>query len=381
MQLNLIRLRLVAIALTIVCVTSLATAQAPVERDSAGIRIVENPSRAKAPVAFRLGTKSVDLGGPATNLDDEFNPRMLGSFRGIRMSDGSLAVTNAVRMQFYDARGQHTGSFGRAGAGPQEFRSLNGTEFCRTRGDTIVAGDYRNGRTAIVHQRSVIKTNPLSAEFGGAMAGCFDDGTMLMHGGLPNFQTPTFTVRLNRVRLDGTLANSLGTIEFRSPSPVTGLIHPTVVVAGQRVYAGDGATSEIRVYRADGRLVQIIRSADTPQRITQADVDRVLSGRSPPAAREMWRPETFPAFSRFLVDPDGRLWVCDDVPPRRSPDRESWTAFDANGRMIGRLEVPRKMGTKAVSVLAFGANEVQLAERDDDGFYHLTFYPIVLGAR
>jgi hypothetical protein len=368
------------VAITWACCAASAAAQAPVERDSAGIRIVENPSRATAPVVFRLGAKAVEVGGPATDLDDEFNARRLGTFKGVRMSDGSLAVINAVRVQLYDARGNKTGVFGRTGAGPQEFVSLSSVEYCRTRGDTLVAGDYRNGRIAIIHARTVVKTIPLSAEFGGSMTGCFDDGTMLMQGGLPNFKTPTYTVRLHRVRLDGTLVNSLGTIVFRTPSPVAGLVHPSVAVAGQRVYAGDGATSEIRVYHADGRLLQIIRSADLAQRIAPADVERAL-GRSTAAQRDMWRPATYPTFLRLLADPDGRLWVRDFPPAGKATEADGWTAFDSNGRLIGRLEVPRKIGISSASVLAFGAGEVQLVERDEDGFYHLAFYPIVQHTR
>lgn len=363
-----------------ICAAGVVAAQAPIERDSAGIRIVENRSRATAPIAFRLGAKTTDIGGEAADLDDEFNARRLGSFKGVRLSDGSLAVINAIRVQLYDTRGQRTGVFGRSGAGPQEFASLNAAEFCRTRGDTLVASDYRNGRIAIIYQRNVVRTMPLSGEFGGAMVGCFDDGTMLLQGGLPNFREPTYTIRLNRLRLNGTLANAIGNFELRSPSPVAGLIHPSVVVAGQRVYVGDGNSSEVRVYRADGRLVQIIRSADAVQRITQADVERALT-RSSPAARNMWRPETFPAYARLLAAPDGRVWVRDFAFLASALVSDGWTAFDVDGRLIGRLEIPRTIGARSTSVLAFGMNEVQLTERDADGFYHLAFYPLIRDAR
>jgi hypothetical protein len=94
------------------------------------------------------------------------------------------------------------------------------------------------------------------------------------------------------------------------PRAVTGFIHPTVQVSGQRVYIGDGVTSEIRVYRADGRLTQIIRSVDPARTITAADLEKALVKQSP-AFRNMWHPSTWPTYAHFLVDPDGRVCVRD----------------------------------------------------------------------
>ena len=378
--------------------------QAPVERDSAGIRIIENPSRATAPVVFRLGDRTLDLGGPAGNPDDEFNQGFgLGS---LRLTDGTIAVPDVVRLQFFDAQGRRIGKVGRSGAGPSEFVSAYPSEFCRTRGDTLVVGDYRNGRFAVVHGQRVVTTTRYTQQFGGALPGCFDDGTVLMKGGLPDFRTPTYVVRLNRLRLDGTLVNGLGDFVFRSPSDVAHSVHPIVQPWGQRVYLGDGATSEIRIHRSDGRLTHIIRTADPPQRITAEDVERELRG-SPPAVRNQWRPDTYPTYQLFMVDPEGRLWVRDFIPQPQRGGRIGWTAFDINGRLIGRLEVPSMIsstgslsapfvippftprrdpyaprrsfppGVSVASVAGFGANDVQIWWQDDDGFAHLSFYPIL----
>src|SRR5690348_4995173 len=57
-----------SLALTLTC--GLADAQQTSRtRDSAGIRIVETSSRAKAPVAFTLGAALIDLGGLKQNPD------------------------------------------------------------------------------------------------------------------------------------------------------------------------------------------------------------------------------------------------------------------------------------------------------------------------
>ena len=110
-------------------VTARAAAQRPVERDSAGIRIVENPSRAGAPATFRLGPRVMDLGGPADNPNDEFG-RGLGQ-AALRLSDSLVVVTDVVRLQFLDGRGGRAGMYGRSGPGPQEFRSLQLTPTAR----------------------------------------------------------------------------------------------------------------------------------------------------------------------------------------------------------------------------------------------------------
>ena len=211
------------------------------------------------------------------------------------------------------------------------------------------------------------------SDFGGDMEGCFDDGTVLMKRGQPSLgKVPSFEVRLYRLGLDGRLVHAFPAFQFRSPSMVTHMVHPSFRVAGQRVYISDGATSEIRVYRADGRLIQIIRSADRPRRITAGHVERELQGPSR-AFRGRWHPETYPTYTTFLVDPNGRVWVEDFETVRG--EKAGWTAFDPQRRLIGRLEVPRKTGKSHATVVGFGKDEVQILSTDEDGFAHLVFHP------
>jgi hypothetical protein len=137
---------------------------------------------------------------------------------------------------------------------------------------------------------------------------------------------------------------------------------------------GDGATSEVRILRSDGRLTHIVRSADPQRRITAEEIERVLR-EAPPAYRNQWRPETYPTYRDFQVAPDGRLWIQEFSPELADP--ESWAAFDVDGRLLGRLEVPRKIRGSNVWVAGFGVNELLMREFDGDGFEHLVFYPIV----
>src|SRR5436190_13432099 len=82
------------------------TGQAPRVRDSAGVHIVENGPRLRAPIAFTIGAKPIfDVGGVEADPANEFSPRQ-GYFRGLRLSNGSVVVIDASRLQFFDAAGK-----------------------------------------------------------------------------------------------------------------------------------------------------------------------------------------------------------------------------------------------------------------------------------
>jgi hypothetical protein len=344
--------------------------QTPTMRDSAGIRIVENPSRSTAPVAFRFGARTLDLGGPANNPDDEFMRGLAKA--GLRLPDGTVAVPDVSRIHFFDAKGLRLSILGRLGAGPAEFRSINAAEFCRTRGDTLIAGDYRNGRFAIIHHNRVVRTTSYR-DFGSAVVGCFGDGTVLMQGGLPG-SAPTYVVRLRRVSLDGSLVAEFDDLVYRVPSSLTHNVRVAVRTVGQRVFVGDGATSEIRVYDSNGKLVEIVRTNDKPRRIAAAEAER-SQGAQTQGVNAPSRPSTYPTYHNFRLDPEGRLWVQDFIDEPNSG--RWWTAFDAQGRLIGRLEVPSLGGMAPPTVAGFGVNEVQVARVDADGFVHISFYQLV----
>jgi hypothetical protein len=357
-----------------------------VVRDSAGVRVVENAARARAPVAFQLGAApSLDFGGPEEdNPDNEFSPTQ-GYLRGVRLSDNGLAVIDVVRVQFFDAAGKRVRIAGRDGAGPEEFRYL--TSICRTRGDTIVVSDSRNSRLGILDRNGVIVRTVRQDEHGSPpFDGCFDDGTVLLQRALPAAPGATRTMRLTRVRLDGTVVNAIGDFSFPAFDMVTQNAG-TVIAQQQRVYIGDGMTSEIRVYTPAGKLTTIIRSADPPVRITATEAEDRMRSSIPsnvPAAeaaermdrmRSRPRAATWPAYRRVHVDPRGRLWVQDYTTESASPD--GWTAFDADGRLIGRLLIPPPApGARRLQIISFGSDELLVRRQDEDGFAHLSVFPI-----
>lgn len=90
-------------------------------RDSAGIRIVENPALADSPVRFRLGTQpTLDVGGLDADPELEFNARR-GELWAVPLRNGGLGVLDITRVQVFSRTGARERVIGRAGGGRTSF--------------------------------------------------------------------------------------------------------------------------------------------------------------------------------------------------------------------------------------------------------------------
>ncbi len=367
-----------------------ARAQTPVVRDSAGIRIVENRARASAPVQFTLATTArLDVGGLEDDPDVEFNPNQ-GYLRSAWLSNGGLAVIDEVRIHVFDPRGKRQAIVGRKGKGPEEFTYI--TSICRTRGDTLVANDNNSRRMAVLTGRgAAVRTFPHDTLGAPPFSGCLDDGTIVLAKNLSRAAGEPATLRLTRVRLDGTIVNRIGEFDAGTFDMVAQSA-PTVVAAGQRLFWGDPRTSEIRVFSVTGKLLSIMRSADVGAAITGSEVEqrfRSTIPRNTPEAeitkrldrmRSLPHASHWPTYREIQVDPAGQLWVQDYSKTYPSPD--GWTLFDAQGVLVGRLVIPAPAeGKRPMQVIAFGINEVLVRRSDEDEGAHLTVYPLVRTAR
>ncbi|HLA90258.1 MAG TPA: hypothetical protein VJL28_07510 [Gemmatimonadaceae bacterium] len=368
---------------------SAAFAQAPTVRDSAGVRIVENTSRATAPVLFTLGTTArFDIGGLEQNPDDEFNSRQR-NLRGAWLSNGGVAVIDGVRIHYFDKTGKRLRIVGRQGKGPEEFSDIS--TICRTRGDTIIVTDGNPGRMAVVSGSGAAVRTFLQDSLGSPpFDGCLDDGTVLFRP--YSWRTPRSpsTARLTRRRLDGTIVNLIGDFDPGVLDYATGVV-PTVAARGQRVYWGDPRTSEVRIFSVTGKLLSIIRSADVGGVLSSEDAERLFRStfapNTPPAIAQMrvdrmrsfLHASTWPTYREFHVDPNGRIWIEDYA--RTHPSADGWTLFDAQGRLVGRLVLPApKQGERPLLVIGFGVDEMFVRRADENGAAHLTVYPIVRAA-
>lgn len=378
--------RLAALFAAVAVASSATAAQSPKVRDSAGVHIVENPSRAKAPVVFTLGaTARFDVGGLEQNPDDEFNPRQ-GYLRGAWLSGGGLAVIDVVRIHYFDKAAKRLRIAGRQGKGPEEFTYV--TSICSTRGDSIIVNDQNSHRMAVLTGAGAAVRTFLQDSIGSPpFDGCFDDGTVLFQKSMMSAPGTPVTMRLTRVRLDGTIANPIGDFGAGTFDMVT-QVSATAVARGQRVYWGIPQTSEVRILSAAGKLVGIVRSADVGAAITSEEVEQrfraTIPLNTPPAQvkermdrmNSLPHASTWPTYRGFEVDPKGRIWIRDYSHTYPSPD--GWTLFDEQGRLVGRLVIPApKQGERPFQVIGFGVDELFVRRSDEDGGAHLTVYPIV----
>jgi hypothetical protein len=354
----------------------------PRSRDSAGIRIVENPSRRTAPVAFRLGQVAFDVGGLDTNQDNEFNPRQ-GQMRAAVMSSGHFAVTDVNRIHIFDETGKRLRIVGRSGRGPEEFGNI--VSICRARGDTLVVGDAPNGRVAILDSAGrFVRTIPTIAHGYPAFDACFDDGSFLLE---TIHSTPAAAMHLwTRVSLDGKTAIASDTVRAARYDLATER-EAIAAARGSEILFSDAVESEIQVRSSAGTLVALIRTDDPPRPITdesfEAEWRKARSRRMTPAqvdeawtrARHMPHPATWPAWGRFHVDAERRIWIQDYV-MNMHITRHGWSVLSPDGRLLGRLEMPQPLPDESPEVIGFGSDLMLLRRRDSDGALHVTGYRI-----
>ncbi len=360
-------------------------AQQPAARDSAGIRITENPARASARVAFRIGaTPLLEVGGLEADPDLEFDHRQ-GYLRAARLSDGGLVVIDVWRVHFFDARGTRRIVTGREGAGPNEFRYL--TSVCRTRGDTVVVYDSHNRRiTVLAPAGNIVRAFPVDATHAMPSDACFDDGTYLLSHRLPSATGEPIATHYTRHRLDGSATGTPLTLTA-PPFDMVAQSLPVIVPDGAHLAYSDATRHEVRWYDAAARLTRILRTGDALRRITAREAEERITNTVPDnvssAQRQQMidrmrsRPhaEHWPAHGTLRSDPSGRLWMQDHVVDANAARR--WTAFDPAGRLLGRLEIPLDARGVPPEVIAFERNVVLLRHRTEDGASLLSLMPLV----
>ena len=364
-----------------------------VVRDSSGVTIVESYEGLWGEgEGWQLAVE------PEVTVGSEDGPEeySLYDVRGaIRLDDGRIVVANSGtdELRFYDSTGSHLLSVGRDGFGPGEFKDIYGMWIA---GDTLVIQDFGQDRVSLFsisgeHVETVMlhrepNTGPSVA------AGTFSDGSIL--GGQfvfdrttprkegMNFQQPDMALR--RYTLDGAVLDSLGTffvadliseILDSKTDEATGVAyassvtssapfgpHATWKAAGEHLYYGSSKSYEILVYGIQGTLERIIRRPIPNEPVTAADIDRFRDDFVDEDSRfaswqrrrvfELDFPGTKPAYGTIVVDKLENVWVSEYETAEDETFRD-WTVFDAEGRMLGVVQVPRRM-----RVLEIGAEYV-----------------------
>lgn len=346
------------------CVSQESEAPLVVQRDSAGIEIVE----AMRPLWGQSSLWSIDpeplldltLSGSGPN--HEFHRARSMKQR----PDGSLAVADrgSQQVRVFSEAGEFQGSFGGPGEGPGEFSNLWRIE---NAGDTLLALDARRRVTVVTPHLALVRTfnlanNTSSVHFLGG-------GTMLAVGASPGLAEARATglIRpaevLALVSLEGVEIDDIGETpgsesyvsvgeNYASGAPLFGKA-AHVAVLGQRIFRGTSDAMEVEELDMTGSLVRILRIPGYPLDLS---ADRIAAEREArfeelPSAlpafirqlvEDLPAPATRPAYANMLVDPSGAVWLelYRGISERDRP--QEWLILDADGTWLGKVEVPRR---------------------------------------
>lgn len=403
---------ILALPLVLAC-SGEAPPRAAVERDSAGVHIVENTTPAwKEGAGWRVpDTVLVEVGADADHPERDF-ARVAGAFR---LSAGRLAVLDGGNQQvrFYDSTGTWIGSVGRKGSGPGEFQNPFG--FWRREGDTLQVFDFQARRVSILDDTGAFVRSYVIRSPGNLMfpipTGIFGDGTLLAavqqidttakSGG--SYRTPTaYVTYLESGELRDTIGMFPGmemypsTISFNgrdfpSPAPVPLGRNTFAVARGGRVYVAPNEGWEVQVLDSAGVIRLLSRrdfqaaplSAEDISRARDDAMERLKNNASNIPAPMMEqlekRVETAPypdhlaSYSGLLVDDDGNLWVEGARLP--GVTQRTYSVLDSTGHWLGDVALPD--GFRPTDI---GTSHVTGIWQDEDDLEYVRVYRLVRGS-
>jgi hypothetical protein len=358
-------------------VTFAGSSHAQATRDSAGIRIVENarPQWSDSD-ALHLSAAPVVVIGKQEGTEYKF-----GRIRHVaRLSDARIMVADGASLQlrFFDASGRFLKSAAGKGTAPGELSGMS--QVFLLRADTIAVASGFAPASLYTGAGEFVRTIHVPVA---------DDSrpprelllTMLANGTRVIVPLPNQKPREPGARWIDSLPLRLVDRDHKTVKDLGGLPHLVLEMNGKemtqpwlsaiaafassadRFYTGFGDEYAIRVYSATGDLQSIIRRAWTPVVVTPERWDywvvewaklwvksvgeqyqkEMMELRASPYA------ETLPAFSQFIVDRAGRLWVreahLEDAiaagslnDPPAVPSK--WSVFDTSGRWLGDVSMP-----------------------------------------
>ena len=367
-------------------------------RDSAGVRIVESTEPMWAGQGWQLGDPllEIDMGSPATAAGD--------ATAGARLADGRIALrAGPSSIAWYSPDGALVRTRG-GDAREAAFRNILSIE--RLTRDSLLVYDYGAHRLLVVNpDGSSTRQIPLPLLGRGApphRPHRLPDGTIIgaaTHGPEP-LATYESQVRVRdsmavfRFRPQSGEVDSLAVfphielfvrIEGSTRGSIPFPFGRTSVlgVSGGDIIVGTAERPELRVLSHEGELKRIYRWSALPEPVTDADIEayvgatRAALAGAPEDLRERTvgrveaagRPDQKAAYTSLRIDDGGNLWL-GDAPLFGSPPR-GWTILDADGRWLGRVELPAD-----VRLLHIGRDFI-LAQWRLDGREIVRVHPLV----
>lgn len=350
---------------------------AQTSRDSAGVLIVENtrPAWSDSERVWLATNPRLVIGN---NTDSAYRFRQV---RGVMLlADGRIAVADGASLQLrmFSPQGRFLSVSAGKGTGPGQLLNMHWVRHLS--GDTIAVAAGFSTLALYSNTGHFVRTVALSPPEGSTaerllLVEVLNNGVGVA-APLPH-PTPrtigsrwTDSLALRLVAGSKDSVRDLGMfpyLEFEQvssgPTPVWLSAIGVFAAGDDRFYAGFGNRYAIRVYTSKGNLQSIIRRSWRPEPITADDWEHWVvewsklwvkatgaeRDREVQKVREEPWAEELPAFSQFIVDLSGRLWVrgahwqdaigagsLADIPAVPS----TWSVFDVRGRWLGDVRMP-----------------------------------------
>ncbi len=364
--------------------------ESQIVRDSVGITLVDNPEDVWAgPETWRLSPEPVLRIGA---VDGE-EPYLFGQIADIIvLSDGRIVVAEGAdrTLRWFDDEGRFLFQRGGLGQGPGEISSFGGVTLAAD--DTIVVRDRGGGRVVSFGPDGSHLGTTTSDELRAPSLGKtyrLSDGSYLIAqpGAGPDRTSPSLEPGLIRIPVallrvpagdEGGTADTIGVfpgpereVHRREGVPAvdTPYFQRTLshTVTQDRIYVGTQEPFEINVFSAGGEWLRSIRARNVDIELGEerlgafrdwmlGRLDGLPPDRRAALAREFEEtlaqrhlPENVPAYSTFLPDRAGNLWVAEyrfelNLHP---PDR--WVVFDPEGRFVSTVTLPPDFTLLAVT--------------------------------
>ena len=362
------------------CTPSDDTSPTAIERDSAGITIVESVRPAWGDSAhWRIDAEPLlDLAESGTG-----DPHRFFRVRGVtRLSDGALVVANSGSNEIrkFSADGIFLASVGGDGEGPGEFSNLLQMELA---GDSIVARDVYSRFSlfgpGLEHIRTTrLEGHPRNLRYLGHNT-LVVQTLLSFSDGYGQHRDPLALVLHD---LEGIRIDSIGTtagieeyvFELGGMAPLFGK-DAFADTHGGLIYTGATDHMQVEVLSPQGDTLRILRIPDFPLALTPEQVETERQARldfelpsgveslPPPyveAVEALPSPETRPAYTDLLVDATGAVWLRLDRGTGEADGSAHWLVLDSGGTWLGSVEMPERF-----RLMEIGGDEV-LGVRTDE---------------
>jgi hypothetical protein len=355
-----------------------------------------------AAVSQRLSLESrpsLDIG----NVDGSAQYQLFRVSSVLRLDDGRIVVANngTNELRIYSPRGSFIAAIGRAGAGPGEFRSINGVHVVGR--DSLFVFDAVLQRVSILSGDGRFHTSLNVEPTGDALrplrlyrlGGVLRNRNMVFVAAafpadmrprpITHFDSvPTLLYSREGKRL-GRVAEPLGMDIYATPSQAGDISFgraSSAYIHGERVYVTDGGKLEVRAYEPGRGLVRTVRDDRPNRRVVAEDIDQLIKyrvDRVPDARKaeirryfEEWPKAPYkPWISAIMVDSEGLLWA-EEYEPFWTNTSRTWTVFDQTGGRIARLNLPQSF-----RVCEIGKDFIIGVAKDEFDVEHVRVYTLI----